>query len=66
MHSINTPEYAIMYLGAASAGITLTTINPASTVCEEKIYKQWRIPGEGGEEHAPPLNFRQKLCQIIN
>ena len=61
MHSINTPEYAIVYLGAASAGITLTTINPASTVCKEKIYKQWRIPGEGERETRTPLNLRQKL-----
>ena len=53
MHSMNTPEYAIMYLGAASAGITLTTINPASTVCEEKIYKQWRIPGEEERDTHP-------------
>ena len=53
MHSINTPEYAIMYIGAASAGITLTTINPASTVCKEKIYKQWRIPGEGERDTHP-------------
>ena len=34
IHSANTPEYPIIYLGAASAGVTLTTINPAYTVCE--------------------------------
>ena len=34
IHSPNTPEYAIIYLGAASAGVTVTTINPIYTVCK--------------------------------
>ena len=38
IHSPNTPEYAIIYLGAASAGVTVTTINPIYTVCKFSFF----------------------------
>ena len=37
MLSQNTPEYVIVYLGAAAAGVTLTTINPGYTVCKSSV-----------------------------
>ena len=38
IHSPNTPEYAIIYLGAASSGVTVTTINPIYTVCKFFVF----------------------------